>query len=433
MNSWRRALLYVGRRKKKSLLLFLVMWISLLSVMTAVGIRKTSQAVTAGLKEKLSGYFTVIPNLEVDGAARNLNDGLCKEIVQTENMLTYNGNDVFYMSLPDVTLTPGRFTAAGEEEDAHAACFLAATRSEYQEQFYLDNLNLVKGEHLQEDDVGQALISTALARDNGLEIGDTFQSMVTENYRGTNEAALGNVYTYQVKGIFQVKEESEPDSERAEFDFPENYIFIDIQTDRKIVSDLRGGEFDWYRNGVNFYIQDPARFEETLEETAEKFHFDTDGYEIEQNNGKYQNSAGPLERVGFLTGIFIVVMIVLGIVILYLILFLWMRDRKHEMGVYLAAGIGKKEIFGQMILESLLLYAVSAIAAGLCTAALSGVVGRMLAAGEAAGMTELAGYSGEAGYMLATAAAGFVVVLAAVGMSFLSVVRMTLKAILSSN
>ena len=84
--------------------------------MTAVGIRKTSQAVTAGLKEKLSGYFTVIPNLEVDGAARNLNDDLCKEIVQTENMLTYNGNDVFYMSLPDVTLTPGRFTAAGEDQ-----------------------------------------------------------------------------------------------------------------------------------------------------------------------------------------------------------------------------------------------------------------------------------------------------------------------------
>ena len=150
------------------------------------------------------------------------------------------------------------------------------------------------------------------------------------------------VYTYQVKGIFQVKDESEPDSERAEFDFPENYIFIDIQTDRKIISDLRGGEFDWYRNGVNFYIRDSAQFEETLEEVADEFHFDTDGYEIEQNNGKYQSSAEPLERVSFLTGIFIVVMIVLGTVILYLILFLWMRDRKHEMGIYLAAGIGKK-------------------------------------------------------------------------------------------
>ena len=42
-----------------------------------------------------------------------------------------------------------------------------------------------------------------------------------------------------------------------------------------------------------------------------------------------------------MTGIFIVVMIVLGIVILYLILFLWMRDRKHEMGVYLEAGLLK--------------------------------------------------------------------------------------------
>lgn len=434
MNSWRRALLYIGRRKKKSLLLFLVMWASLLSVMVAVGIRETSQAVTAGLKEKLSGYFTVTPNLEVDGTARYLNDDLCKEIVQGENLLTYNGNDVFYMSLPDVKLMPGRFTVAGEEEDAHAACFLATTRSVYQEQFYLDNLNLVEGEHLEEDDEGQALISTVLARDNGLEIGDTFQSVVTENYRGTNEAALGNVYTYQVKGIFQVKDESEPDSERAEFDFPENYIFIDIQTDRKIVSDLRGGEFDWYRNGVNFYIRDSAQFEKTLEEVADEFHFDTDGYEIEQNNGKYQSSAEPLERVSFLTGIFIVVMIVLGIVILYLILFLWMRDRKHEMGIYLAAGIGKKGIFGQLILESFLLYMAAAIAAGLCAATLSGVVGRMVFTGDTAGMTELiSGHSGGIGYMMAATAAGFLVILAAVGMSFLTVVKMTPKEILSSN
>lgn len=116
------------------------------------------------------------------------------------------------------------------------------------------------------------LISTVLARDNGLEIGDTFQSVVTENYRGTNEAALGNVYTYQVKGIFQVKDESEPDSERAEFDFPENYIFIDIQTDRKIVSDLLGPvSLTGIDNGVNFYIRDSAQFEKTLEEVADEF------------------------------------------------------------------------------------------------------------------------------------------------------------------
>lgn len=82
-------------------------------------------------------------------------------------------------------------------------------------------------------------------------------------------------------------------------------------------------------------------------------------------------------------------MIVLGIVILYLILFLWMRDRKHEMGIYLAAGIGKKGIFGQLILESFLLYMAAAIAAGLCAATLSGVVGRMVFTGDTAGMTEL--------------------------------------------
>ena len=311
--------------------------------------------------------------------------------------------------------------------------FLPRQEASIREQFYLDNLNLVKGEHLQEDDVGQALISTALARDNGLEIGDTFQSMVTENYRGTNEAALGNVYTYQVKGIFQVKEESEPDAERAEFDFPENYIFIDIQTDRKIVSDLRGGEFDWYRNGVNFYIRDPEKFEDSIDQVVKNYQLNTEGYEIERNNGKYENSAEPLERVALLSGIFTIVMAALGAVVLCLILLLWMRDRKHEMGIYLAAGIEKRDIYGQLAVESMLLYLAAFLMAVLFASVLNEALKSRLLIGEAQELVRETAEISTAGYTAAAGTAGIVITLAAVGISFLTVARMSPKEILSTN
>lgn len=103
-------------------------------------------------------------------------------------------------------------------------------------------------------------------------------------------------------------------------------------------------------------------------------------------------------------------------------------------GMMLGLAIGKKGIFGQLILESFLLYVAAAIAAGLCAATLSGVVGRMVFTGDTAGMTELiSGHSGGIGYMMAATAAGFLVILAAVGMSFLTVVKMMPKEILSSN
>lgn len=63
---------------------------------------------------------------------------------------------------------------------------------------------------------------------------------------------------------------------------------------------------------------------------------------------------------------------------LSLILFLWMRERVHEIGIYLSVGIQKKGLLGQYILESLLTAAAAFILALAIAFAASGVTGQMI-------------------------------------------------------
>mgnify|MGYP003094587428 FL=1 len=90
MQNWKRALLYIKRKKGKSLMLFAIMWVCLLSVLVAGAVRNRTNEVTSQLKEKLSGYFTIIPDLDVEGAAEMLTDDFCKDVLKDTNIMAYN-------------------------------------------------------------------------------------------------------------------------------------------------------------------------------------------------------------------------------------------------------------------------------------------------------------------------------------------------------
>ncbi len=62
-----------------------------------------------------------------------------------------------------------------------------------------------------------------------------------------------------------------------------------------------------------------------------------------------------------------------------MILFLWMRERMHEIGIYLSIGIRKAEIFRQQILENLLAAVIAFFLAWGISAAAAGLTGQMIA------------------------------------------------------
>lgn len=428
MKAYKRALLYIGRKKGRSVMLFGIVWVCVLSMLVAGTVRNQTDVVVGQLKEKLSGYFTIMPNRDVENAQESLTDEFCREVMKEENLSTYNGNDVYYMNVPKLVLTAGMFTAQGNENEAQVARFVSCTNSFYSEQFYMGELEVTEGEHIQPEDEGEALVSETLAKENHLKVGDTFTSLVTEGYQGLNDAALGESFEHRVKGIFRVKNPSKDDSQNAERNIPDNYIFIDTKTDRNVMTKLRGDDMDWYRYGINFYIRDSAKFEETLEDVERKITLPSEAYRIEQNNGKYQQSAEPLEKLIRMMGVFITAVLILSTVILCLILMMWMKDRKREIGVYLEVGIEKKNILMQLLIESTLIYLASFLLALPCAVVVMHSVGQMLFESE---VLETVGMEATVVFMVFVV--GAILMGMAVMVSYLNVARMNPKDILSSN
>lgn len=93
----------------------------------------------------------------------------------------------------------------------------------------------------------------------------------------------------------------------------------------------------------------------------------------------YQAAAKPYRQIR----IFAMLLLAVGIVgmemILYLVLRLWVKGREHEVGILFSAGIKKGEIWGQMLVESLI---VSAVALTLATLLSGPLIGKCVAAAE---------------------------------------------------
>lgn len=429
----KRSFLYIHRKKVKSFLLAMVMFVCLLCVLVAGAVRNRTSEVTMELKEKLSGYFTIIPDLMVEGSDERLTDEFCQEILKQENVLAYNGTCTFTMTLPEVELTAGLFSGDTGSDAAHTVTFISSTDSYYNEQFYLGELNVIDGSHLKPEDEWQILVSETFAKDNELAIGDEICGVVTEGNQGTNKNAIGQEFTYEIKGIYNIKNPEDGNIERAETEILENQIYVCSKTGHEIVTLLRSGIPTGYQYGVNVYVKDSKEFDSTVTQIQKEMKLDEKAYRIERNNTKYLNSAEPLEKVIGMTEAFILIVIVLNAIILYLILNMWMKDRRREMGIYLAVGIDKRMILGQLLIESVALYVGAFFAALLGANGMMKVVEKVLFSSEDFQKYKDVGMSisrSEVGWV---AVIGLIITALAVVIAFINVVKMKPREILASN
>lgn len=79
---------------------------------------------------------------------------LIDKVMQAGGIGSYNAMCTYYLPLPELTLTPGRFTMEGDSK-AQQARFLGNTDSSLHESFVLDILTLEEGRHIKPSDRGR--------------------------------------------------------------------------------------------------------------------------------------------------------------------------------------------------------------------------------------------------------------------------------------
>lgn len=455
MKTWKRALLFLLRKKSKSIILLVVLTVIATLVLTCLSIGSASSLAAQNLRETMGGYFKIETNLERE-TPQPVSDELIQTVMDSGGIKAYNGLTISYMLTDDLELEPGRFTLEGDYK-AHLARVLANTDTSLNEYFVLRSLSLKEGRHIAPQDSNKALISDALAQRNGLSIGDKITVALDGTDMPDEQKNAIIPVALEVVGIYQIDNaQTSSGVNTAECDIPENFIFSDTTSMRGAMSAVRGREITSYSSGATFFARDPKQLDTIVGNLTNLSGYDWDGLTITKNNKAYDNSAAPLERMSGLLTMIMFVIIIVSVVLLSLILVMWIRDRLHEIGVLLSIGIKKSGIIAQHILENILIAVIAFLIAWGVAGFMADQVGSILL-GSVSEQTETVQEKQEPFQLynnpieapeiesselvdvhvgvyefLEIVAIGFIIIIASTGISSILVIRMKPKDILSS-
>lgn len=226
----------------------------------------------------------------------------------------------------------------------------------YLSDFTESNKKIIEGSMVTGDsDEDAIVISESLADDNDIEIGDEVRF-----YLPSNE---DDDYTFTVVGIFEeVSSDTSSDFMGMSVLNGSNQIYANLSTVQKILDDQ--GEDDTKlvaNNGLNaeFYLYNNDDLEKFYEEVQEKGL--SNYYSVTTNEDEINQQLEPIQNIVSFSIQFLVVILIIGVVVLTIINFLNIRDRKYEIGVLRAIGMSKFKVTSQLILEIFFVAIISLI------------------------------------------------------------------------
>ena len=233
------------------------------------------------------------------------------------------------------------------------------------EKFLNGTYTLLEGRHIQPEDSFAVLLSKELTDKNGLSVGDsvTMYDLDTDSEN-----------TFTIVGIFGGTEGMTKDAMMAD-GIAANQGYIDGNSYQKMWNEttLELGSLD-------VYVDSAQRVQQVLEAIQALPQLQGKTFTYSTDTEQFDLISTPLSSLRRMMDTAVAGIAVTGAVLAALLLLLWTRGRKREVGIFLALGKGKGEILLQFFAENLLL-ALPAGAAALGLAALLGErAGAILAA-----------------------------------------------------
>ena len=314
-----------------------------------------------------------------------LSDDLKDKIMNIDGVEAYVANRATLFPYVNLSLFPAQNYARyqemledGEEGDQppfrrvdseihmSSTTLFGVQSSKWHENFLSGAFILNSGRHLDEDDVNKALISTDLADRNHLAIGDTFTIEFKEGNIGFSDTPMeivGEQITLEIVGLFDVTFEQDLSPFTFENDLAENFIFADWTTSNQLIL-IRYPDYDWdnYSYGeLTFFVDSPDHLEDILNEVRSIEEIDWDYFYLEVDTTSFRTSIKPLEQMIGLSSFLIIASILGVLILLYLVLHMWMEERKQEIGILMSIGLKKYHIAVQLILEGILISIIALI------------------------------------------------------------------------
>lgn len=228
---------------------------------------------------------------------------------------------------------------------------------------------LVEGRVFSEEDIVKAnyvvLISDKLAEQNNVFVGDII--MLNNEFQIWKEGdvepeKIVRDIALEVIGIFSPKVNTNQEENGGWIDYtPFNRMYVPNgvvnaenrwMTEQYMIaypdSGITPDQLERVYINPVFVLNNP---EEVESFRTEAMTYLPDYYKVIVSSDAYDSVAGPIKFIGSLSNTILYVAIGATILILSLVVILFLRDRKHELGIYLSLGESKSKVMAQILIE----------------------------------------------------------------------------------
>lgn len=413
MGLGKRALLYLTRKRGKTLILFLLLLVIATMALSGLAIKQAAQTAQLNVREALGGSFALKQNTSDASKWESVQQGsngskgfyrgepITKELADrimgsVDGIKGYNASyqstvlmkkQGEYLDLIESDSNEGgglgAAMAASGDMNKTSSVF-GATDTAFDSYFAQGFLKLVEGRHLEHGETGKALISKELADKNGLKVGDTLTLQQADFKAKMNGIDPEDTkIDVEIVGLYESTAKASAVLSNWSID---NAVFTSLEVIQHVRPETGGESYE----RVDFYVDDPAEVDRIVEEVKSLDNIDPSDFVVDVDTSSVDSVIEPLKNMDSLMTGLIAVMVVIGAIILYLVLAGRVRERIHESGVLLSLGVTKQAIVAQYLVE-IALVAVLAFGASYFT---SGIVAQTAAGQLLDYATEQAGDTG---------------------------------------
>lgn len=430
MNFLKRAIHYCMRQWVRSLILLLIFTLLATTALICISSGKAAKAGTKEVKETIGASVRI----QLDDSPENYGS---PEKGSNGYSYVYKGDWLSKKIIDEISALPGVVSVNGKDETGYygipesfepfwgmiqdpnlSTPYQAILNSALDAKFLNGTYTLEEGRHITPEDSYVTLISKELADKNNLSVGDkiTFK----------NDINSSDTSTFTIVGIFSgtegmSKSAITPDS------IPANCGYIDMNSINKIYYEEEGHEgysyLDVYTNSV-----EEAKELLTTIKNLPSMKDKTFVYSV--NSEDFDLIAKPLSSLERIVSTAVTSIAFIGAGIIALLLVLWTRSRKKEIGILLAIGKSKIEIVSQFLIENILIGILSVITSSTLAIALVDKIGSAIVSSSGEDIADLSFKVATSDLMLVFSI-GFIIVCVSVAIASYTVIRLKPKDILT--
>lgn len=399
MTEFRRAMLYLRRRKGRTILMLILIFVMASFILLGTVLKINVSREIQDIKSKLNNSFILEPPFDdpqfrkyisddiytYDGP--QVTDEMLESILSVEGVDDYNLQYPYSFVWADVELIPGLDANLANDPsegmskeqidiETKQTFLFTCFNGELDTSFRNGSLTITEGRNITQDDRYVAVISDTLAQRNGLSVGDTIaisamDTVLSEDGEdGYGYGVLcGDAFELEIIGLFHANFTQNNDPTYTfEGSFIENDIYTDVTSGAKCNEnqisyspvDYSDEDSEFRYNRITFFVNDPGRLDEIIQEVENLNDWDS-RLVIQKDSSSYSATIKPLKYISLLSWILLGVGVIGSLIILSLLIKMNITERKREIGILLSLGISRKKIIAQFIMEYLTISAIGLV------------------------------------------------------------------------